>query len=143
MTAGGVKVAVAVVVAVEAGKVEVISRVEAGWIDIDVVVPCGRLIRLVYVTAGWMLVEITTLVAVVVAVDAGKVEVTAGKVEVIRRVEAGWIDIEVVVPCGRLIRLVKVTAGCTLVETTILVAVVGTRLVTVVGTRLVIVNEEV
>lgn len=58
--------------------------VEAGWIERTVVVPSGRLIRLVNVTAGWTLVEMTIVVVV-----CSSVLVACGSVEVMNSVEAG------------------------------------------------------
>lgn len=89
--------------------------------DSSVVVPSGRVIRFVNVTAGWTLVEMAILVVVSVR---SSVETTLEiKVAVLTcvlvmySVDAGCTESTVVVPSGRVTRFVNVTAGATLVET--------------------------
>lgn len=98
----------------------VMSSVEAGCIESTVVVPSGRVIRLVYVTAGAILVETirlvivlagAVLISVVTKVDTTlDVTVVPGAVViwvlVMSWVDAGWIERTVVVPSRRVIRLV-------------------------------------
>lgn len=105
----------------------VMYSVDAGCTDSIVVVPSGRVTTFVNVTAGATLVDTMRLVetsrVVSVIVLPGAV-VVRSKVDtmvlswvlVIYSVDASWIESTVVVPSGRLTRLVNVTAGATLVE---------------------------